>query len=126
MPKTDPGPRNGRPAGKGHVILIGNDKMGSGPDELGSILIKGFLSAVKETVPLPAAMVFYNQGIQLAVEGSPVLNTLNELEALGITMLVCGTCLNYFDKKESLRAGRVSNMYEITETLTGASHIISP
>jgi selenium metabolism protein YedF len=117
----------GRPSPKeGHVILIKNDKMGFGPDELGSILIKGFLSAVRETAPRPGAIIFYNQGIHLAVEGSPVLETLKALEEMGVRILVCGTCLNYFDKKESLRAGRISNMYEITETLTRAPHIIAP
>jgi len=117
----------GQKAPKGnHVILLKNDKMGFGPDELGAILIRGFLKAVKETEPLPAAVIFYNQGIHLAVAGSPVLEILKDLEALGVTLLICGTCLDYFEKKNSMMAGQVSNMFDITETLTRAAHIITP
>ena len=112
--------------GSGHVLLIKNDRMGSGPDELGTILMKGFMNVIQEVAPLPGTIIFYNNGIHLTIEGSPVLDTLKELESRGVTILVCGTCLNYFDKKESLEAGKVSNMHEITETLTRARHIIAP
>jgi len=111
---------------KGHAIAIKNDRMGFGSDELGQILIKAFVNTIGEVSPLPAAVVFYNNGIHLAVEGSPVIDSLEELQSRGVEILVCGTCLDYYGKKEQLRAGTVSNMYDILETLTTAAHVIVP
>ena len=62
-------------------------------------------------------MILINGGVRLALEGSPVLDDLHALEAAGAEVLSCGTCLDYFHAKETLRAGRVSNMQEITEFL---------
>lgn len=109
-----------------HVIVISSDKMGRGSDELGAILIKAFINTIRETAPLPSHLVFYNSGVLLAVEGSPLIDSLRELESKGVSLLVCGTCLDYFKKKDAVRAGTVSNMYTILETLTAAGHIIRP
>jgi selenium metabolism protein YedF len=114
-------------AGTGpHVIVISSDKMGSGPDDLGAILMKAFVNTIKEVKPLPAKIVFYNSGILLTVEGSPLVESLKELESLGVTLLVCGTCVNYFQKQNLVRAGTISNMYVILETLTAAGTVIRP
>jgi selenium metabolism protein YedF len=114
-----------RPAG-GHVILIASDKMGSGPDELGTILMKAFINTIKEVKPLPSKIIFYNGGILLTAEGSPIVTSIRELESAGVEVLVCGTCVNYYEKKDMIRVGTISNMYTILETLTAASRIIKP
>jgi selenium metabolism protein YedF len=114
------------PLKKSYVILFRNDRLGTGPDELGSILIKTFINTIKEVSPLPTTMIFYTNGIHLAVEGSPVLAPLKELESRGVSILVCGTCLDYFNKKADLRVGKISNMFTILETLSGAGHLIEP
>ncbi|MGB7568297.1 MAG: sulfurtransferase-like selenium metabolism protein YedF [Chitinivibrionales bacterium] len=111
---------------KSYTILFRNDKLGVGPDELCSILIKTFINTIKEVSPLPRALVFYTNGIHLAIEGSEVLAPLKELESRGIEILVCGTCLDYFNKKADLRVGKVSNMFTILETLSAAGHVIEP
>ena len=100
--------------------------MGEGENELGEILIKAFINTIAEVSPLPGAIVFYNSGIFLTVEGSAVLESLQQLEKSGVKILVCGTCLEYYQKKEHIRAGIISNMYTILETLSSAKHIISP
>jgi selenium metabolism protein YedF len=114
------------PLKKSYVILFRNDKLGTGPDELCNILIKTFINTIKEVSPLPTALVFYTNGINLALEGSAVLAPLKELENRGVAILVCGTCLDYFNKKADLRVGKVSNMFTILETLSGAGHVIEP
>jgi selenium metabolism protein YedF len=115
------------PAQKGRqVIVVAGDTMGTGPQELGAILIKAFINTIKEVKPLPSKIIFYNSGILLAAEGSPLIDTLKELEASGAAILVCGTCVNYFKKQDSIRVGTVSNMYTILEALAGASAIIKP
>jgi selenium metabolism protein YedF len=112
--------------GNGNVVLISSDKMGSGSDELGSILIKAFINTIKEVKPLPAKIIFYNSGILLIIEGSPLVTSLKELESLGVEILVCGTCVDYYHKKDIIRVGAVSNMYTILESLGAADRIIKP
>jgi len=110
----------------GHVMVIAGDTMGTGSEELGAILMKAFINTIKEVKPLPSNIIFYNSGILLTVEGSPLIAGLRELESLGVTILVCGTCVNYYDKKDLVRVGIISNMYSILETLTAAQTVVKP
>jgi selenium metabolism protein YedF len=111
---------------KPHVIAFRGDTMGSGPEELGAILMKAFVNTIKETEPLPSHLVFYNTGVRLVVQGSPLVEPLAELEKKGITILACGTCLDYFGLKAKLAVGMVSNMYSILETLSNAGSVVTP
>lgn len=110
----------------GHVISISNNHMGQGPEDLTALLIQGFVNTIKEVSPHPKAIVFYTSGVFLTLEDSPVLLALKELEGMGVKILVCGTCLNFFEVKEKLAVGQVSNMYTILETLSHASHVVTP
>jgi selenium metabolism protein YedF len=110
----------------GHVILISSDKMGRGSDELGAILMKAFINTIREVKPLPSKIIFYNSGILLTAEGSPLVASIRELESAGVEALVCGTCVNYYEKKDAIRVGTISNMYAIIESLTAADRIIAP
>ncbi len=113
-------------AGGPYVLVLSRSVMGSGSDELGRILIQACINSLKETVPAPSAILFYNAGVTLACEGSPVLGALKELEAAGAKMLVCGTCLDYFELKPKLQVGRVSNMYDIMQTVASAGKVFAP
>jgi selenium metabolism protein YedF len=110
----------------GFAICFTGDQMGQGPEELGKILIQGCINTIKELAPLPAAIVFYNSAVKLAADDSPVLDALQELGKLQIKILVCGTCANFFQIKEKIRVGIISNMYDILETLSQAEHVIYP
>lgn len=107
------------------VVILSSDRMGRGDDELGAILMRTFFHTLTEVEPLPDVLIFYNTGVRLAVEGSPVLDDLRTLEEQGVQLLVCGTCLGYFDLKEQLAVGVVSNMYTIAETLLNAGHVLN-
>jgi selenium metabolism protein YedF len=107
------------------VLVVSSDIMGRGEAELGKILIRGFFHTLGEVKPLPQTMVFFNTGVKLACEGSPVLDDLRALESQGIEMLVCGTCLGYLELTEELAAGQVSNMYDIAETMLGAGKVLT-
>jgi selenium metabolism protein YedF len=109
-----------------YIVAFQRDHLGDGPEDLGKILIKAFINTLPETAIAPTALVFQNSGVLLACEGSPVLEALKKLEARGIPLLSCGTCLDYYQKKEALMAGKVSNMYEIVETLSKAGHVLYP
>ncbi len=108
------------------VVTITSAYMGNGNDELGSVLMKGFLYALSQQEELPEAVLFYNGGANLTCEGSASLEDLKSMEAQGVEILTCGTCLDYYGLKEKLAVGSVTNMYTIVEKLTQAQKVIRP
>jgi len=108
------------------VIVCSEDKMGRGNDELGLVLMRAFLHTICLQKEKPDVMVFYNTGVQLTLEGAETLDDLKELAAAGVEILVCGTCLNYFEAKDKLGVGVVSNMYDIAGTMSKASRLLTP
>ena len=108
------------------IVVVNSDRMGSGNDELGKVLIKGFLYAITQLDKLPKTMLFYNGGATLTCEGSDSLEDLKSLEAQGVNIMTCGTCLDYYGIKEKLAVGSVTNMYVIAETMAGADKIVRP
>ena len=108
------------------VIAVDTATMGRGNDELGKVLMKGFLFAVTQLDELPKTMLFYNGGATLTTEGSDSLDDLKSLEAQGVTIKTCGTCLNYYGLTEKLKVGEVTNMYDIVETMAKASKVVKP
>ena len=108
------------------IVVVSSDRMGSGNDELGKVLIKGFIFAVTQLDELPEQMLFYNGGAVLTCEGADTLEDLKNLEAQGVEILTCGTCLDYYGLKEKLQVGSVTNMYAIVEAMNRADKIIRP
>jgi selenium metabolism protein YedF len=109
-----------------HVVCLRSDRMGTGDEELGEILMKACVNTIGEVTPLPSTVVLYNRGILLAIADSPVVEALKALENRGVKVLVCGTCTNYYGKTEEVAVGTISNMYEILESLSAAGHVVSP
>ncbi|MEW5722526.1 MAG: sulfurtransferase-like selenium metabolism protein YedF [Thermodesulfobacteriota bacterium] len=115
------------PAGRPRVVVqVAGRFMGRGDDELGRVLMRAFLKSLKEATLRPEALVFYNSGVQLTVAGSEYLEDLRALEALGVRVLSCGTCLDFYRMKDALAVGQVTNMFEIIETLSRADRVVSP
>lgn len=108
------------------VVAITSDRMGHGNDELGKVLMKGFIYALSQLDKLPKTILFYNGGATITTEGSASLEDLRNLEAQGVEILTCGTCLDYYGLKEKLAVGGVTNMYTIVEKLAQADKIIKP
>ena len=108
------------------VVAIGKKTMGSGDDELGAILMKGFIFALTQQDILPQTMLFYNSGAFLTCEGSESLDDIRELEKAGVEILTCGTCLNYYDMADKLAVGQVTNLYVTAEKQLKATSIIRP
>ena len=113
------------PTGGPTVVLFASDSMGRGSEELGGILVRSFLHTLNEVEPRPDTLVFLNSGVRLVVEGSPVLEDLQALAARGVQLLACGTCLGYYELKEKVAVGTISNMYTIAETLLGTGKVIA-
>lgn len=106
------------------VLLVTSNCIGSGPAELGERLMDAFFHTLVETELKPRTIIFMNLGVHLAVEGSRALDDLRELATQGTSILVCGTCLNYFDLTDKLAAGNISNMYDIANELFGAGKVV--
>lgn len=107
------------------VVLIGNDKLGTGAEELGEILMKGYLYSLTEVDPLPSKLIFINKGVTLTSTGSPAIESIKSLEENGVEVISCGTCLDYYGLKDKLQVGEISNMYTIVEALNTASNTIT-
>jgi len=110
-------------AGKSKVVVILSDVMGE-ERELGHILMRAFLSTLKEATVRPQKLIFINRGVFLTTEGSPVVETLRELENMGVEIYSCGTCLDYFNLKEKLKVGKITNMYDTVEDLLNSDSVV--
>ena len=102
------------------VAVIASNVMGNGDDELGKILIKGFIYALSQMETHPDTILFYNGGAKLTTEGSESLEDLKKMEEEGVEILTCGTCLKHYGLMEKLMVGKVTDMYTIAERMTGA------
>ena len=108
------------------VVAFGSRYMGTGDDELGAILMKGFIFALTQQEVLPQTMLFYNSGAFLTCEGSESLEDLKTLEEAGVEILTCGTCLNFYDMADKLVIGGVTNLYVTAEKQLNATVIVRP
>lgn len=111
---------------KNLVVAIGSASMGVGSEELGKTLMKGFLYALSQQEELPRTILFFNGGATIPIQGSVSVEDLKNMEAQGVQILTCGTCLDYYGLKDKLAVGGVTNMYTIVEILTGADKVIRP
>lgn len=111
---------------KDFVAVISSNEMGVGEPELGKTLLKAFLYALSQQEELPSAILFYNSGIFLTCEDSPAIEDLKSMEAQGVEILSCGTCLNYYGMTEKLQVGSVTNMYTIVEKMSQAARLVKP
>ena len=112
--------------GHGTVVAVGSCCMGNGDENLGKILIKGFLYALAHQDEAPEAVLFYNSGAFLTTQGTESEEDLKLLEERGTKILTCGTCLDYYGLKEKLLVGGVTNMYDIVSMLSSAAKVIRP
>lgn len=108
------------------IVVVSSATMGTGNDELGKALMKGFLYALSQLEQLPKKILFYNGGVTLTTEGSESLEDLKTMEGQGVEILSCGTCLNYYNLADKLKVGEVTNMYNIVEAMAEAGKIIRP
>jgi selenium metabolism protein YedF len=115
------------PSGKrSTVVAITSERMGTGDDELGTKLMISFFRTLVMVEPAPASVVFYNAGVKLAMDDSPVFEHIKELIEKGTAIYLCSTCINHFGIKDRLPAGSFSDMYQIVNILKDADHIIRP
>lgn len=106
-------------------IFISSDKIGNGNDELGAVLMKGFIYTLTESKPYPKSILLVNSGVKLSTENYDTIGNLKILEEAGVEILSCGTCLDYYGLKESLKLGSITNMYTIVDIMKNSLQTIS-
>ena len=111
---------------KGMLVVLSANVMGTGDAKLGTSLMKAFVFALTKQDQLPDTILCYNTGAYLTCEGADTLEDLKLLESEGVTILTCGTCLDFYGLKEQLAVGGVTNMYDIVERMENAAQIIKP
>jgi selenium metabolism protein YedF len=107
------------------MVMVANDRMGHGDDELGEKLMVSFLKTLKEMGDELWRLVFVNNGVKLTIDGSDVLPVIQELEKDGTHILVCGTCLTHFDLLDQKQVGETTNMLDIVTAMQLADKVIN-
>lgn len=108
------------------IVYLNSHLLGIGDEALGAILMRSFLKTLMELDPKPTRVILINSGVRLASEGSEVLEALQALSGHGVEIFSCGTCLDFYGLKEKLRVGKISNMYDIAQSLLESDRLIRP
>jgi selenium metabolism protein YedF len=124
-PETPPAPGASPADAPRIMVLAGSDRLGTGDDFLGQRLMENFLGTLREMGRDLWTLVLLNAGVKLACTGSEVLTTLVELEAAGVQVLVCGTCLNHFKLMGEKQVGETTNMLDIVTHMQLADKVVS-
>lgn len=106
-------------------VFIGKDIIGAGNEELGKSLMKMYFYTISEGEDLPKSILFMNDGVKVPTLNDQAIDHLKDLENKGVEILVCGACLNFYGIEENLKVGKVSNMYDITNSMKETSKVIT-
>jgi selenium metabolism protein YedF len=109
-----------------YVVVISSDKMGEGDEPLGLLLMTTFINALKDLDQLPQKILFYNNGVRLATNDSRVIETLRDLEKMGVELMLCGTCVNHYSLASAVGAGTISNMYTMAGIMASSVKVLKP
>lgn len=109
----------------GTIILVTRSGMGDAPQELQHKLAGTYFRLLDESDMLPGAICFYTEGVRLVCDGSPVLDALRSLEGKGVKLIICSTCLTFYELTEKVQVGIVGGMTDIIEAQWRANKVIS-
>lgn len=110
---------------KNTVIIVTNNGMGKADEKLGQMLAGKYFELLSQNGSLPAVICFYTEGVKLVCQGSPVIEQLRRLETDGVRLIVCSTCLNYYELTEKVQVGIVGGMGDIIEAQIKAEKVIT-
>lgn len=120
----EPQPAN-TPVAESWTVLVGRCGIGSGDPALGSTLMRMFFYTLTQSEHLPASVLFLNDGVRLPTGDAQIIEHLRALQAKGVEILVCGTCLNFYQLTDRLEVGTVSNMYDLVTRMQQADKVIT-
>ena len=108
------------------VIVINREGFGVGDSELGKKLIGSFLRKLWANEVKPDTIIFYHSAVKLLTRDSLVLDAIESLSKAGVDLVACGTCVGYYDIRDDIRFGRVSDMGEIVGLIMDADKVVTP
>ncbi|MGM9891540.1 sulfurtransferase-like selenium metabolism protein YedF [Limosilactobacillus sp.] len=124
--RIEPAAYNSIRLSDGYIVVLNSDEVGRGDATLGKQLTKSFISSLTEQDVLPEYILMYNSGVKLAMKDSDTVEDLQALEKLGVKVMECGICVNFFDIKDQLGVGSITNMFRITELMRTAHRVVKP
>jgi len=124
-PQSEPAAEAPAAADTQIMVMVASDRMGSGDDELGARLMVNFIKTLKEMDGDLWRLVFVNSGVKLTIDGAGPLEDIRSLESNGLTVLVCGTCLDHFNLLERKQVGQTTNMLDIVTAMQLAGKVIN-
>jgi len=107
------------------LVLIRSDKMGEGEEQIGHIMMKKFINGLVGLDKKPEKIVFYGLGVKLTAKDSPVMDALLSLENMGVEIVSCATCVNYYGLTDKIQVGRIGDMPELLKSLMEADDSIA-
>ena len=113
-------------ANKDLLLILKSSGLGDGEPDLGSKLISAFLDMLLETNNIPSKIICINSGIFLSTSGSPVEGQMQKFTKAGSEILSCGTCLDYYGRKEMLIVGEPTNMKATVRSMLEFKKVLSP
>jgi predicted peroxiredoxin len=114
-----------KPDLKKTTILVNRNGMGIANQALRQLLIGKYFSLMLESNQLPAVICFYAEGVHLAVTGSPVLEQLKELQNRGVHLILCSTCVDFYNINDQVEVGIVGGMTDILEAQIRADKVVT-
>lgn len=110
----------------GYIVVLDSNEVGSGDSTLGQQLAKSFVSSLTEQDVLPEYILMFNSGVKLATKDADTVEDLQALEKMGVKVMECGICVNFFGIKDQLGVGSITNMFRITELMRTAQRVVKP
>lgn len=108
------------------LLLLKSATLGEGEPDLGEKLLQAFLTQLLKVGRLPQRIICMNTGVFLTTKGSPVLEQMRCFEEAGSRIQSCGTCLEYYGRKESLEVGQAGNMRDTVEAMLSYRRVLQP
>jgi selenium metabolism protein YedF len=107
------------------LVFLTSDTVGQGDDTLGARLMGNFLNTLPELGDALWRIIMVNGAVKLATAASPAIEALKKLEASGVSILVCGTCLEFFQLMDQKEVGQVTNMLDVVTSQQVADKVIT-
>ena len=124
-----PSPSNSNDQKGDYIVVLSSEGMGKDLDNsnsLGKMLMIGYLNSLAEQDLLPQKVILYNSGVLLASANADTIGSMKKLSESGVDIILCGVCVDYYDIKEKIEVGRISNMFEITRLTSTTGHVVYP
>lgn len=108
------------------LLFLNSDQIGAGEEELGKKLLQLFLEKLVASEVKVDAVACLNRAVLLTTEEGAALESLKALAAHGALVTTCGTCLDFYGRKEKLLLGSVGGMQQTVEMFASADRVIAP